>query len=642
MTEYQPITASEGRGMTQATISQSAGSVRPSTRRPVLLFASLAAAAAAALLSWAGAAGAARWVIIVAAAAVGVWLTVDMIRDLIRGHVGVDILAATALAATLAVGEYAAAMVVVLMLTGGRALENYASGRAQRELSALLSAAPRSAHLAGDGTVRDVPIDDVAVGDTVLVRPGEVVPVDGVLVSAAALFDESSLTGEGLPVERVAGERVLSGAVNGTGAVTITATACAADSQYAQIVRLVSQATRSRSRMVRLADRYAVPFTILSYVIAVIAWLAGGSAERFAAVLVVATPCPLLIAAPVAFLGGMSRAARRGIIVKGASALEAAARARTVAFDKTGTLTQGRPTLSAVVSADWIGADRLLALAAAAERHSSHVLAESVTRAAVDRGLALPAVEDGKEWATNGVVAIVDGHRVRVGKPAFVAQSGVAVPDLPLGGGEVAVYIGVDDKYAGALLLADNPRPEAARTVQRLRDLGVSRTLMITGDAEPTALALARRIGITDVRAECLPADKVAVIQSHTAGPVMMIGDGVNDAPVLAAADVGVAMGSRGATAAAQSADIVILPDRLDLAADAVTIGRRTMSMAKQSIMVGITLSIGLMVVAALGGLAPLWGAISQEAVDIIAIVNALRASTSGRRADAMHEDVRP
>jgi heavy metal translocating P-type ATPase len=628
--------------MTQATISQSAGEVRSSTRRPVLLFASLLAAAAAALLSWAGAAGAARWVIIVAAAAVGVWLTVDMVRDLIRGRVGVDILAATALAATLAVGEYAAAMVVVLMLTGGRALEDYASGRAQRELSALLSGAPRSAHLTGDGTVRDVPIDDVAVGDTVLVRPGEVVPVDGVLVSAAAVFDESSLTGEGLPVEHVAGERVLSGAVNGTGAVTITATACAADSQYAQIVHLVGQATRSRSRMVRLADRYAVPFTALSYLIALIAWLAAGSADRFAAVLVVATPCPLLIAAPVAYLGGMSRAARHGIIVKSASALEVAARARTVAFDKTGTLTQGRPAVSAIVSADWIDPDRLLAMAAAAEQHSSHVLAESVTRAAVDRGLALPAVEDGKEWATNGVVAIVDGHRVRVGKPAFVAQSGAAVPDLPLEGGELAVYVGVDDKYGGALLLADKPRLDAAETVERLRSLGILHVLMITGDAEPTALALARQIGITDVRAECLPADKVSAVQNQTARPVMMIGDGVNDAPVLAAADVGVAMGSRGATAAAQSADVVILPDRLDLAADTVTIGRRTMSMAMQSITLGIALSIGLMLVAAFGALPALWGAISQEGVDIVAIVNALRASTSGRRADAMHEDVRP
>lgn len=621
--------------MTQAATSQPAEAAQSPTRPAVLLVVSLLAAGVAGLLGLSGAGVAARWTVVIVAGAVGVWLAVDMIRDLMRGRVGVDILAATAIAATLAVGEYAAAMVVVLMLTGGHALEDYASNRARRELSALLSAAPRSAHLTVDGAVRDVPIDDVAVGDTVLVRPAEVVPVDGVLLSAAAVFDESSLTGEGLPVEHVAGDRLLSGVVNGTEAVTMTATARAADSQYAQIVHLVSQATRSRSHVVRLADRYAVPFTIGSYLIAVIAWLASGSAERFAAVLVVATPCPLLIAAPVAFLGGMSRAARRGIIVKSASALEIAARVRTVAFDKTGTLTEGRPTLSCIVNADWIGPDRLLALAAGAEQHSSHVLAESITRAAVDRGLVLPPVEGGKEWATNGVVATVDGHRIRVGKPDFVAQSGASVPDLPLDGGELAVYIGVDDRYGGALLLADHPRTEAAQTIARLHALGVRRTLMISGDAEPTALALARRVGIADVRAECLPADKVAIIQRQTDRPVMMIGDGVNDAPVLAAADLGVAMGARGATAAAQSADAVILPDRVDLAADIVTIGRRTMSMALQSIMVGITLSVGLMVVAAFGALPPLWGAISQEAVDVVAIVNALRALTTGRRGAA-------
>lgn len=600
-------------------------------RPPVLLAASVTAGAVAALLAWSGSGTAARWTVATVAGAVGLWLAVDIVRDLLRGRMGVDILAATAIAATLAVGEYAAAMVVVVMLTGGHALEDYASGRARRELSALLAAAPRTAHLVCGGIVRDIPIGDVTVGDAVLVRPAEVVPVDGVLVTAVGVFDESSLTGESLPAEHVAGDPVLSGVVNGTRAVTITASATAAESQYAQIVQLVSQATRSRSAMVRLADRYSVPFSVVSYAIAVIAWIVADDAGRFAAVLVVATPCPLLIAAPVAFLGGMSRAAGHGVIVKSASALEVAARVRTVAFDKTGTLTLGRPALSRVLGAGWIDQDRLLALAAAAEQHSSHVLADSVVQAALDRGMALPRVERGTEWATNGVVAIVDGHRVRVGKPAFVAQNGATVPDLALPGGEVAVHVGVDDRYAGALLLSDSPRPEAAETVRRLRELGVRHTLMISGDAVPTAMALARRIGITDVRAECLPADKVAIIQSQSDGPVMMIGDGVNDAPVLAAADVGVAMGARGATAAAQSADAVVLPDRLDLAVDMVTIGRRTVLMARQSIVMGIGLSVGLMVVAAFGALPAFWGAISQEAVDVVAIVNALRALTHGR-----------
>jgi cation transport ATPase len=376
----------------------------------------------------------AEWLVLIFAAGVGLRLTIGMLRDLIHGHTGIDILAVTAIASTLAVGEYAAAMVVVLMLTGGHALEDYASARAQRELTALLAAAPRIAHLVRESSICDVSAEEVRVGDTVLVRPSETVPVDGVLLSAAATFDESSLTGESLPVERGAGEQVLSGAVNGTAAVTITATATAADSQFAQIVQLVHAATQSRSRVVRLADRYAVPFTLVACALAAAAWIVSGSATRFAAVLVVATPCPLLIAAPAAFLGGMSRAARRGIIVKSSTALEIVSRVRTVAFDKTGTLTRGRPTLLQVASAGSCPADRLLALVAAAELHSSHVLAASVTQAAVDRGLRLPAVTSGREWATHGVSATVDGHRIRVGKPAFVAETGAVVPELYLEG----------------------------------------------------------------------------------------------------------------------------------------------------------------------------------------------------------------
>jgi heavy metal translocating P-type ATPase len=572
----------------------------------------------------------AQWLVLVFAAAVGLRLAAGMVRDLLRGHTGIDILAVTAIASTLAVGEYAAAMVVVLMLTGGHALEDYASARAQRELTALLAAAPRTAHLVRGSSIQDVPAERVRVGDTVLVRPSETVPVDGILLSAAATFDESSLTGESLPVERSTGEQVLSGAVNGTAAVTIRATATAADSQFAQIVQLVQAATQSRARVVRLADRYAVPFTLIAYAIAAAAWIGSGSATRFAAVLVVATPCPLLIAAPAAFLGGMSRAARHGIIVKSGTALEIASRVKTVAFDKTGTLTRGRPTLVRVLPAGSFPADRLLALAAAAEQHSSHVLAASVTQAAVDRGLGLPSVTGGREWATHGVSATVDGHRVRVGKPAFVAETGATVPTLDLDGGELAVHIGVDDQYAGALLLADPPRPESVQTTGRLRRMGIRHTLMVTGDAEPTALAVARQVGVTDVRAECLPADKVAIVQAEPQRPVMMVGDGVNEAPVLAAADLGVAMGARGATAAAESADVVILPDRLDPVADTVAIGRRTVRVALQSIWLGIALSVGLMVVAAVGMLPPLWGALTQEAVDLAAIGNSLRALTAG------------
>jgi heavy metal translocating P-type ATPase len=625
-------------------MAQTAGTRQRDVQRPAapwwstaaryrLLIVTVLASAAAAALALSGAAAPARWVVIVVAGAVGIRLAVAMIADLVKGHAGVDVLAVTAIAATLAVGEYAAAMVIVLMLTGGHALEEYANNRARRELTALLAGAPRVAHLWDGGAIRDVPVDDVAVGDSLLVKPSEVLPVDGILESAVATFDESSLTGESMPVERSSGDRVFSGAVNSASAITVTATATAAESQYAQIVTLVAEATQSKSRVVRLADRYAVPFTAFAYLLAGVAWIASGSATRFAAVLVVATPCPLLIAAPVAYLGGMSRAARRGIILKSAAALEIASRIRTVAFDKTGTLTIGRPELLSADAAPWIGEERLLSLAAAAEQVSSHVLAQSVIRAAVERGLAVPEAVDGHEWATHGVRATVDGRLVRVGKPGFLADAGIDVPDVDLSGGEVAVHVAVDDRYAGVLRLADKPRPEARETVRRLRDMGIRHTLMLTGDAEPTAWAIAERVSVQDVRAECLPADKVAVVRNEPQRPVMMVGDGVNDAPVLAAADIGVAMGARGATAAAQSADVVILRDRLELVADTVSIGQRTVTVALQSIWLGIGLSVALMVVAAFGALAPVFGAVSQEFVDLAAIGNALRAVSAGRRA---------
>jgi len=601
-------------------------------RRFWMLGAVVLLAAVAAALALVGADRPARWLVIGVAGAVGVRVAVEMVGDLIKGHAGVDLLAVTAIGATLAVGEYAAALVIVLMLTGGRALEDYANTRARRELSALLAGAPRVAHRLDSGATHDVPIDEVAVGDELLVRPAEILPVDGVLITAAATFDESSITGESMPVERVAGDRVYSGAVNGAAAITMQATVTAADSQYTQIIKLVSEATSSRSRVVRLADRYAVPFTALAFAIAAVAWLVSGSATRFAAVLVVATPCPLLIAAPVAYLSGMSRAARRGIILKNASGLEVASRIRTAAFDKTGTLTAGRPALMAVDAADWIDEDSVLSLAAAAEQVSSHVLAESVIQAALQRGLPVPDVTEGREWATHGVRAVVGDRSVHVGKPAFIAEMGVEVPPVGLVGGQVAVGVAIDGRFAGVLRLADQLRPEARETVRRLHGMGVKHTMMVSGDAQQTAAAIAEQVGIDDVRADCLPADKVAIIRAEPRRPVMMVGDGVNDAPVLAAADLGVAMGARGVTAAAQSADVVILRDRLDLVADTVSIGQRTVRVALESIWLGIGLSVALMAVAAFGMLPPVFGAISQEVVDLAAIGNALRALAGGRR----------
>lgn len=580
------------------------------------------------------------------ALAVAAYLAVGMVRRLIGGRWGIDILALTAIVSTVLVGEFIASLIIVLMMAGGTALEDYAAGRAKKELTSLLERVPQTAHREPGGTSaagtpangrqEDVAATDVEVDDILLVRPGEVVPLDGILLSESGSFDESSLTGESLPVERVAGEGLMSGSLNGEAAVRMQVTARMEDSQYSRIVALVKEAADSKAPMVRLADRYAVPFTALAYVLGAVGWIVSGSPARFAEVLVVATPCPLLIAAPVAFLGGMSRAARGGIIVKYAGVLEQLSRIRTVAFDKTGTLTYGRPALVAVRTAGSFTEDEVLGLAASAEQYSSHVLAASVMDAAHTRGLAFETAMEANEFATHGVRARFDGRGVVVGKPTFVAESASGVVATKLASGELAIYVGVGGKFAGSLAMTDPIRPETRRTLAELKELGVTRTVMLTGDALATAEHIAAEAGITDVRAECLPPDKVDAVRSLPLRPVMMVGDGVNDAPVLAVADVGIAMGARGSTAAGESADVVIILDDLSRAASAVRIGQRTVKVALQSIWIGIGLSVALMVAAAAGYIPAIAGALSQELVDLAAILNALRSLSPGRRAAGM------
>ena len=560
------------------------------------------------------------------ALAIAAWQAVGMLRQLLRREFGLDVLAITAIVATVLVGEFVAALVVVLMLTGGEALEDYANRRAKRELDALLARAPQQAHVARDGSYVDVPVDEVEVGDVLLVRPAELVPVDGVLLSPHAAVDESSLTGESIPVDKSAGDALLSGSVNGADAVELRASSPASASQYQRIVALVAEAAASRAPVVRLADRYAVPFTALSLVIGGVAWLVSGDPVRFAEVLVLATPCPLLIAAPVAFVGGMSRAARNGLIVKGGSVLEQLAAARTAAFDKTGTLTHGTPEITDIRPQSGVSADDLLAAVADAEEYSSHVLAASLMRAAEARGLERRGAESAREVATNGVEATVDGRRIVVGKFAFVAQHAPDAVRTPIAPGELAVYAAIDGRYAGAILASDIVRENARRTLERLGRLGIRRTLMLTGDARETAEHVAAELGIREVHAECLPADKVTIIRAIEERPVFMVGDGVNDAPVLAAAEVGVAMGAKGATAASQSADVVVLVDDIARVADAVVIGRRTVRIALQSIWIGIAVSIALMLVATFGVIPATLGAVLQELVDLVTILAALRA----------------
>ena len=557
--------------------------------------------------------------------------SVDMIKSLLRRHFGIDILAVTAIIATVVVGEYWASLIIVIMFVGGEALEEFAERRAKAELTALLDRTPRFAHVQIDGNVRDVAVGDIDVADVLFVKPGEQVPVDGVLLSDVATLDESSLTGESLPVERATGDTVISGSVNGALAFRMRVTARAEDSQYQHIVALVSQAAESKAPFVRMADRFAVPFTIAAYVLAVIGWVVSGEPARFAEVLVVATPCPLILAVPVAFLAGMSRSARHGIIVKNGGTLEKLSRVRTVAFDKTGTLTHGQPVVSNIYAREPLTEDALLRLVAIAEQTSAHTLAQSLVTTARFRGLDLPAPTSVEETTAHGLTAQVENHTVVVGKFGFALDAAPEAERVELAAGELAVYVAVDGAFAGAVILRDEVREDARETLATLSRLGIRHTLMLTGDAEATAQHVAAALGVTDVKSECLPADKVTAVASLTDRPVMMVGDGVNDAPVLAAADVGVAMGARGSTAASESADVVIMRDELSRVARAIEFGQATVRIATQSIWIGIAISSALMVLAVFGWIPAILGATFQELIDLITILNALRALGSVR-----------
>jgi len=611
------------------------------TPRPLLLrypVFSLTAAVAVAggILALVGNDAAAQWIISIFALAVAAKESVNMVRSILKGRWGIDVLAVTAIIATVLVGEYWASIIIVLMFTGGEALEDYAETRAKRELTALLDNTPQIAHRevyssagAEKGALfatEDCAVGELKIGDVVVVKPGELIPVDGTLLNAEATLDESSLTGESIPVERTKGDAVISGSVNGSAVFRMEVTAIAADSQYQRIVELVKEASESKAPFVRLADRYAVPFTILAYVLAITAWILSGNPTHFAEVLVVATPCPLIIAAPVAFIAGMSRAARHGIIVKNGGTLEKLARIKTVAFDKTGTLTHGQPVLSTVVTAPGIEEDELIRLAAIAEQYSAHTLAHSIVVGAQQRGLTIAPCTDVTETTAAGLTAIIEGKLVVVGKYSFIAEQDPSTTRVDISAGELAVYVAIEGKFAGALLLRDELRADAPNTLQWLAALGIRHTLMLTGDGKVTAEHVARELGVTNVQAECLPLDKVRAVEAVTDRPVMMVGDGVNDAPVLAAADVGVAMGARGSTAASESADVVIMKDDLHRIARAIEIGQQTIRIALQSIWIGISLSLILMVLATFGLIPAVVGAGFQEIIDVIAILNALRA----------------
>ncbi len=591
------------------------------------IWATLAVAAVAGVLTLVSLPSAAQWVASGFAALVAARSGWAMVKSIRTGAWGIDILAVAAIAATVVLGDYWAALVVVLMLMSGEALEDFASRRARNELEALMSRAPRLAHRRSDGEIADIAVDDVVIDDLLLVKPGEAVPVDAVVTGDGAFFDESSISGESLPVWRPSGDAVFSGAVSTDEPVTVRATAVARDSQYQAIIALVRAAAGSKAPFVRLADRVAVPFTIAAFAIGILAWLISGEPARLAEVLVVATPCPLLIATPVAFIAGMSRAAARGVIIKDGGALEQLSRVRTAAFDKTGTITQGAPRVGRIDAAGMDEAS-VLRLAAGAEASSAHVLAHAIVAEADDRRLALPPAEDVTETVAQGLSATIEGASVLVGKLSFAAPGSTA-PWPALAPGETAVHVGRNGVLVGRVSLTDAPRPESAASIAALTALGVRHIVMLTGDAAETAGRIADVVGIGEVRAGLLPADKVAAVRALGPRPVMMVGDGVNDAPVLAVADVGVAMGARGASAASESADVVVLVDDLGRIPEVITIARRTVRIAYQSIGIGIGLSVALMLVATVGVLPAILGAALQELVDVITILNSLRA---GRR----------
>jgi heavy metal translocating P-type ATPase len=564
-------------------------------------------------------------------------LTWSVLRSLMRGDVGVDAIALVAMAGALALGEYLAGAVIALMLSGGNALEAAAGRRARRELTALLERAPRIAHRRRDDKLEEIPVEEIAVGDRILVRAGEVVPVDGAVQSAGAVIDESTLTGEPLPVSRPRGTNVSSGTLNAGDAFDMRATRTSSESAYSGIVQLVQEAERQRAPFVRMADRYAAILLPVTLVVAGAAWALSGDPVRALAVLVVATPCPLILAAPVALISGVSRAARRGVIAKGGGTIEKLGRAHTVLFDKTGTLTHGRPEIERVSSADGLSSEELLKLGASVDQLSAHVLAEALVHGAEERGIELAFPEDVVEEPGEGIEGQVAGHRVAVGSSEWLRRRGYSgvrnAAELFEESGEpglARVLIGVDGELAGAVLMADRMRDDAGELTAALRSVGVERVALVTGDQRSVGEAVGGSVGVDRVFAECSPEEKIDVVREAREltddGGVVMVGDGVNDAPALALADVGIAMGGVGATVSSETADAVIAVDRVDRVVDALRIGRRSLSIAHQSVLAGLGLSFVAMGFAAFGYIPPVAGALLQEGIDVAVILNALRA----------------
>lgn len=646
-----------------------------------------------------------QWLVIALVLIIVIDTVRGMIDDLRHGQVGVDVLAVVAILSTVAVAEYWASWAVTLMITSGEAIEEYAQAKAERSLTALMEAAPQTAHVVnlpgvGRGFAADkgdssdgfrrvgsapaaaaahrfdtVPVEQVQLGDVLMVLPGETVPVDGELLSGTATLDLSNINGEPVPREVFAGARVMSGAVNGSTALTMRATQVAADSQYQRILELVASAQESRPAVVKTADRLAVPFTVLSLVIAGVAWAVSGVPTRFAQVLVLATPCPLLIAAPVAYIAGTGRLAAAGVLIKAQDVLENLGRVTQVFFDKTGTLTVKQPQVVRVEmlpgAATRLNEDHVLMMAGAVESYSVHILSKGIAKAGAEalarlrqrfedgqrlcpepeaswpgHGREYPVIKNINEDAGKGVSGEVNGHAVRVGRLSFAAAGeegflavdrtapsrseddlrtrfGLLQPD------EMASYVSVDGQLIARIVLRDVPRANAKAALAKLHELGVTKLAMLTGDKRASANIIASEVGIDEVHAELFPEDKVAAVKAATgAGKTvtMMVGDGVNDAPVLAVADIGVAMTDGTSTAASESAQVVIMNDNIAAVPRAIAIARRTKRVMLQAVIAGLVLATIGMIAAAFDLIPVVVGAFLQEAIDVVSILWALTA----------------
>ncbi len=563
------------------------------------------------------------------------WIT--MVKDIVRGHFGVDLIAGVALLGTLIVGEYLPGVVILLMLSGGQLLERYAMQRARKELTALLSRAPEIAHVRQGDKVQDIRVESVTIGMVVIVKPGEIVPVDGSVIDGTSFVDEATLTGESLPVEKQQGSLVYAGTENKAGVLIVQVQKPAHETKYEQIVRIVREAEESKAPLVRLADRYSVYFTIITAVFGVLAWIFFKDPVRVIAVLVVATPCPLILATPIAIISGMSKSAHRGVIIKDGGSLETLARVKTFVFDKTGTVTIGTPTVERIEAFD-IGEDVVLATAASLDQLSTHVLARALTSYAEKNHTKLMYPQNFSEQFGDGVIGDVAGKRYAFGKLSFVTAFTKTV-DAKVTAfhteitneGRIPVYLADESSIVGAIVFADSIRGDARHLFDTLRAKGNNRIVLLTGDKAPRAQSVAQELGITEYQGDCLPEDKLAYIQNIPASdhPVAMIGDGVNDAPALAKADVGIALGAHGKTASSDVADVVVLHNSIKRIGEVVAIAQTTLGIAKQGIWFGMGASVFLMCLALLGYVPPLYGALLQEAIDVFVILNALRVGSA-------------